>query len=110
MIAPSSDAAAMSSAPAAAGIPPEPDAGTKAAYLDELRAIDPRLVDEDNLDKAVNRGRNQCSSVREHPGDQARLVDLTNRRFIAPDASNGFGLEVAERVLAVVRKHLCPTY
>lgn len=100
----------MSSIVAAAGIPPKPDEATKAVYLDELRAIEPKLVDEDNPDKAVDRGRNQCRSVSETPTDQARLVDLTNRRFIAPGFSDGFGPEVAERVLVVVRKHLCPTY
>lgn len=100
----------MSSIVAAVGIPPKPDQATAEAYLKELRAIEPRLVDEDNTDKAVDRGRNQCRSVSENPTDQARLVDLTNRRFIAPGYSDGFGPEVAEQVLAVVRKHLCPTY
>lgn len=104
------DAAAISSAVAAAGIPPKPDEATKEAYLAELRAIEPRLVDEDNPDKAVNRGRDQCRSVKDHPDDQAKLIDLANRRFIAPGFSRGFGPEVAERVLAVVRKYLCPTY
>lgn len=93
-----------------AGIPPKPDEATKQAYLDELRAIEPLLVDEDNLDKAVNRGRDQCSSVAQSPADQAKLIELTNKRFTAPGHSDGFGPEVAEQVLTVVRKHLCPTY
>lgn len=100
----------MSSIAAAAGIPPKPDEATRAAYLDELRAIEPLLVDEDNLDKAVDRGRNQCSSIPHHRDDQAKLIELTNTRFTAPGHSGGFGTAVAERVFVVVRKHLCPTY
>lgn len=104
------DTAAVSSSVAAMGIPPKPDPTTTAAYLAELRAIEPQLVDDDNPDKAVTRGRDQCRSVYEHPTDQAKLIDLANRRFTAPGHSAGFGPEVAEKVLAVVRKHLCPTY
>ncbi|QFZ20337.1 hypothetical protein [Saccharothrix syringae] len=103
-------AAEMSSIAAAAGIPPKPDRATAEAYLAELRAIEPLLVDEDNTDKAIDRGRNQCSAIPNHAGDQAKLVELTNTRFTAPGHASGFGPEVAEQVLAVVRKHLCPTY
>ncbi|WP_143091816.1 hypothetical protein [Lentzea albida] len=98
------------SAASAAGIPPKPDEATVKAYLDELRAIDPAIVDEDNPDKAINRGRDQCSSVQSFPADQAKLIDLTNKRFTAPGQSNGFGPEKAERILAAVRKHICPTF
>lgn len=107
---PSVTTADMSSAAASAGIPPKPDEATAKAYLADLRAIDPAIVDEGNTDKAISRGRSQCSSVKEFPTDQAKLVDLTNKRFTAPDHSDGFGLEKAERILAAVRKHLCPTY
>jgi hypothetical protein len=100
----------MSSIAAAAGIPPKPDQATADAYLADLRAIEPLLVDADNPDKAINRGRDQCSSVAQHRDDQVKLIDLTNKRFTAPGHSDGFGPEVAERVLAVVRKHLCPAY
>lgn len=93
-----------------AGIPPKPDEATKQAYLADLRAIDPAIVDEDNVDKAVNRGRDQCSSVHESPGDQAKLVELTSKRFTGPDHPGGFGPEASARILAAVRKHICPTY
>lgn len=95
---------------AAAGIPPKPDEATAQAYLADLRAIDPAIVDEDNPSKTINRGRDQCSSVKTSPSDQAKLIDLTNKRFTAPGHSDGFGLEKAERILATVRKHICPTY
>lgn len=102
-----------SSAPttlSAPGAPPKPDAATAQAYLADLRAIDPAIVEEDDTDKAVRRGRSQCASVKNSPGDQAKLVDLTNKRFTGPDHPNGFGLEKAERILVAVRKHICPTY
>lgn len=99
-----------SSAAAAAGIPPKPDDATTQAYLADLRAIDPAIVDEDNLSKTINRGRDQCSTVKTSPGDQAKLIDFTNKRFTAPGHSEGFGPEKAERILAAVRKHICPTY
>lgn len=99
-----------STAAAVAGIPPKPDETTAQAYLADLRAIDPAIVDEDNPSKTINRGRDQCSSVKSSPTDQAKLVDLTNKRFVAVGHSEGFGLEKAERILAAVRKHICPTY
>lgn len=100
----------MSSAAAAAGIPPKPDEATAQAYLADLRAIDPAIVDEDNPSKTINRGRDQCSTVKASPGDQAKLIDFTNKRFTAPGHSDGFGPEKAERILAAVRKHICPTF
>lgn len=103
---PPSSAAPLS----ASGAPPKPDEATAQAYLADLRAIDPALVDEDNTDKAISRGRSQCTSVKDFPGDQAKLLDLTNKRFTAPGHSDGFGLEKAERILGAVRKHICPTY
>jgi hypothetical protein len=93
---------------AEAGIPPEPGAATTAAYIDALNAIDPDIV-HGKTDKAVTRGRNQCSSFKDHT-DRAKLVDLTNQRFISPDHPNGFGLTTASLILDVVHEHLCPTY
>jgi hypothetical protein len=44
-----------------AGIPPEPDAATTSVYLTLLKAVDPALAEDP--DKAVRRGRNQCSTL-----------------------------------------------
>ncbi|TDV54183.1 hypothetical protein [Actinophytocola oryzae] len=93
----------------AAGIPPKPDATTKQAYIAELVAIDPDIV-HGKEDKAVSRGRDQCSSVKQWPNDQTKLVDLTEQRFTSPDHPEGFGPEKSAQMLAVVRKYLCPTY
>ncbi|HEX7305359.1 hypothetical protein [Lentzea sp.] len=91
------------------GIPPKPDATTQAAYVAELDAIDPEIVNG-NPDRAVSRGRDQCSSVAKTPGDQAKLVELTAQRFTSPNHPSGFGPDASARILAAVRKHICPGY
>jgi peptidoglycan hydrolase-like protein with peptidoglycan-binding domain len=50
-----------SSAEAAAGIPPKPDAATRTALLAVLKAINPALVADE--DKAIDNARNQCSTI-----------------------------------------------
>ncbi len=99
----------MSSIQAEAGIPPEPDPATWRKYINALNAIDPEIVNGKE-EKAVDGGRDQCSSVKEFPDDQAKLVDLTNRRFLSPNHPDGFGKATAAKILAAVRKYICPTY
>jgi hypothetical protein len=94
---------------AAAGIPPKPDAATQQSYIAALTAIDRDIV-HGKEDKAVDRGRNQCSSVKEWPTDQAKLVDLTQKRFSSPEHPDGFGPAKSAQILAAVRKYLCLTY
>ncbi len=99
----------IQSAEAEAGIPPKPDAATQQAYISALVAIDPDIV-HGKEDKAVSRGRDQCSSVKQWPNDQTKLVDLTQQRFTSPDHPEGFGPDKSAQIIAVVRKYLCPTY
>ncbi|GHF77163.1 hypothetical protein GCM10018790_64090 [Kitasatospora xanthocidica] len=110
--APPAPAGTTTAAPAGAkpsGPPPRPDAATTAAYIAALTAIDPEIV-SDKVDRAVSRGRDQCTSVAQSPGDQAGLVALANRRFTSAKHPDGFGPEKSAKILEVVRKHLCPTY
>ncbi len=93
-----------------AGIPPRPDAATEAAYLAALGEIEPDLVRNKERGKAVDRGRNQCSSVKSWPDDRARLVKLTQQRFSSASHPDGYGAEKSGRVLDVVRKYLCPGF
>jgi hypothetical protein len=93
--------------PRVPGAPPKPDAATAAAYVADLETIDPDIV-HGKSDKAVSRGRDQCTCVAEGPDDQAKLVGLVQRRFISPDHPDGFGPEKSARILAVVRQYLCP--
>ncbi|MGW5259673.1 hypothetical protein ACWEQG_01780 [Microbispora sp. NPDC004025] len=101
--------AVMSSIQADAGIPPKPDPRTQAAFIQALEAIDPDIV-HGKEDKAVDRARNQCSSIKEHPDDRDRLVQLTNMRFTSPDHPDGFGKAKSAKILAAVRTYICPAY
>ncbi len=89
-----------------AGIPPEPDAATVAAYIAELEAIDPDIV-HGEPDKAIDRGRNICQSIANGvEGEQ--LIASTNMRFISPNHPGGFGQEVAAQIVEHTRSYLCP--
>lgn len=91
------------------GIPPKPNTENRVAYIKALEAVDPDIV-HGKQDKAVDRGRNQCSSVSNWPNDQAKLLDLTNKRFTSPNHPDGFGEKKAVQILAAVRTYICPTY
>lgn len=93
---------------ASAGIPPEPDPATQAAYVRDLDRIDPDIV-HGKAAKAVSRGRDTCHSIKEG-GSRAELVDVTRRRFTSPTHPEGRPPAVAERILDVVHAQLCPTY
>lgn len=107
--APTLPAADREAAREAAGLPPKPNAATTAAYIKALDAIDTDIV-HGKTEKAVDRGLNTCSSVKSSPNDQAKLIDLTNQRFSSPTHPEGHGPETAEKILKVVRKHLCPDF
>jgi len=60
------------------GHPPEPDPETAQAYIAALDAIDPAIVhrhaddnDGSDADAAINRGRDECSTIRAAPTDRA---------------------------------------
>lgn len=95
---------------ASSGIPPKPDAAAQRAYVEALRVIDPEIIGRHDEAIIVDRGRNQCRSIKDHPGDRGRQIALTQQRFSAPRHPDGFGPEVAERILGVVHQYLCPTY
>jgi hypothetical protein len=108
--APAVDPSIQRSNEAAAGIPPVPDAATQAAYIRDLKAINPAIVGRHSNDTMIGRGRNQCSSIKQYPNDRVKLIDLTNKRFTAPDYPNGFGAATAAKILDVVHKRICPSY
>lgn len=57
----STPTADISSAEAAAGIPPKPDAAKQAVLIAALKAVDPALADDP--DKTTDAARNQCSTL-----------------------------------------------
>lgn len=102
--------AAATDAAAENGIPPTPNPEAWKAYIDALRAIDPDIVGKKDESTIVDRGRSQCTSVKDPRNDQAKLIELTNRRFTSPSHPQGFGDEKSTQILAAVRKYICPTY
>ncbi|MCX5071027.1 DUF732 domain-containing protein [Streptomyces sp. NPDC054949] len=99
---------ALSSAAAAAGIPPSPAPEQRAIYLAALNKIDPEIVNGKD-DKAISRGLSQCQSMKDEK-DPTKRVESTNRRFISPNHPDGFGPTKAAFILAAVQTNLCPTY
>ena len=94
--------------PPPGGAPPPPDRATAEAYVADLRRIDPAIVGAADVRELVDRGRDHCTAIRESPGDRARLIDLTDRRFTAPDHPEGFGADKAAAILDVVQRRICP--
>ncbi|GAA2364782.1 hypothetical protein [Streptomyces carpaticus] len=92
-----------------AGIPPEPDAETAAAYVAALEAIDPDIV-HGKAEKVIDRGRSQCQTIGSYPDDREHQVAQADVRFSSPDHPEGFGPEVAEQILDITHEHICPTY
>jgi hypothetical protein len=91
------------------GIPPQPDQATARKYADALDKIDRDIVNGD-VDRAVDRGRDRCVSVRRAPEDEDALVKETVATFTSQKHPKGFGTAKSKRILTTVRKHLCPDY
>lgn len=87
----------------------EPGSEAWSAYIAALDDIDPDIV-HGKEEKAVDRGRDQCASVKESPDDQDRLIARTKARFTSPDHPDGFGAAKAKRILKAVRTYICPEY
>ncbi|THA31779.1 hypothetical protein E6R18_15715 [Streptomyces sp. A1277] len=108
--APTVSAADRDAAREAAGLPPEPTAEARTAYLDALNAIDTRIIKPGKEDQAVSRGLNQCGSIKTTK-DRAKLIKLTLSRFTIdtrlPEISNE---ATGGKVLDAVHKNLCPDF
>lgn len=109
--APTASEAALSpeareSARAAAGLPPEPSPLDRSAFLAFLDTIDPDIV-HGKEDKAISRGLDTCSLYKRFPGETAKQIAQTNKRWISPTHPDGHGLATAEKTLDAARKHLC---
>lgn len=93
----------------AAGLPPEPTADARKAFLDALNAIDARIIKPGKEDQAVSRGLNQCGSIKRTPDDREKLVQQTLERFTIdtrlPEIATA---ETGGKILDAVHKHLCP--
>ncbi|MFJ2279257.1 hypothetical protein ACIOEZ_34475 [Streptomyces sp. NPDC087866] len=95
----------------AAGIPDEPKGAHRQAYLDALNSIDTRIIKPGKEDQAISRGIDQCSTVKSFPNDKAKLAQSALDRFTIttrlPEISNQ---ATGEKIVAAVRKHICPDF
>ncbi|MEU1420243.1 MULTISPECIES: hypothetical protein [unclassified Kitasatospora] len=105
--APATSAPPKPAPPADAGLPAKPGSADAAKLVAALDAIDPAIVGG-KPDEAVDRARNQCQAMYQFPKDRAKLVELVNQRFTAPDHPQGFGAEKAEKIIDALRATLCP--
>ncbi|MEV6712560.1 hypothetical protein AB0M48_11010 [Lentzea sp. NPDC051208] len=83
------------------------DPAKQAAFVAALDAIDKDIA-HGKAEKAYDRGRNQCDSIKNNPNDRAKLLDLTRQRFTSPDHPEGFPPATVEKILDAVKTHLCP--
>ncbi|MCF2533085.1 hypothetical protein [Yinghuangia soli] len=93
-------------APSLSGLPPLPDAETRAKYVAALEAVDPRIVGSD-VDGVVERGRTTCRSIAANM-NHAKLITETKKKF----ARTGYivGTAHAEAIVRAANTHLCPSY
>ncbi|MFF5634493.1 hypothetical protein [Streptomyces sp. NPDC012825] len=96
------------SARAAAGLPPEPTATARQAYLDAFNTIDTRIIKPGKEDQAVSRGINQCGSLK-NTKDEDKLAQTSLERFTIssrlPDIATP---ETGKKITRAVRTHPCP--
>ncbi|WP_460061200.1 hypothetical protein [Streptomyces sp. YKOK-I1] len=92
-----------------AALPPRPDRDGEGAYVRALTAIDPDIV-HDKEDEAVERGRDQCATIHDHPGDREKQISAAMQRFVSPGHPDGFGRLKSTRIVEAVHTNLCPDY
>ncbi|MEU8510071.1 hypothetical protein AB0C76_00595 [Kitasatospora sp. NPDC048722] len=88
-------------------MPAKPGTDVTAKLVAALDAIDPAIVGG-KPDQAVDRARSQCQSMYQFPKDKAKLVELADQRFTAPDHPQGFGPDKAAKINEALRATLCP--
>ncbi|BAL89702.1 hypothetical protein AMIS_44820 [Actinoplanes missouriensis 431] len=91
-----------------AAIPPKPDEDTAAAYIAALKAINPEITKDREPERLVDRGRDQCATIKTFPNEPEKVVMYTNMRFTSPGHPDGFGKATAKQINAVIVEHLCP--
>lgn len=94
---------------AAVGLPPSPKPVDRAAYIDGLNAINPDIVHGKD-DKAISRGINACSSIKNLPGETAKQIGMASRRFTSPTHPEGRDTATSKKILALAHKHICPDF
>ncbi|WP_309238181.1 hypothetical protein [Actinoplanes aureus] len=101
-------AAAIAEAEKAAGIPPKPSDEIAAKYLAALRKINPEIVGDTDPERLIDRGRDQCVTIKSFPDEPDKVLMFTNTRFSSPDHPNGLGDATAKKINKVIVKYICP--
>jgi hypothetical protein len=107
--APSVSAEDLAKAREAAGLPPKVTPAARAAYVKALNAISLDIV-HGKADKAVSRGYDVCSSIKNFPGDRDKQVEMTGQRFTSPTHPEGRDKATAGKILDLTHKHICPKF
>ncbi|MFF3016299.1 hypothetical protein [Streptomyces sp. NPDC057939] len=94
---------------AAAGLPTAPKGAARQAFIGGLDAIDRDIV-HGKEDKAISRGIDTCSAIKNNPGDRPKQIEQTERRWSSPTHPEGHGLTKAAKILDVTHKNICPTF
>ncbi|MDV5148568.1 hypothetical protein R1T08_31480 [Streptomyces sp. SBC-4] len=98
---------AKANARAAAGLPPEPTAKTRQAYLDALDAIGPRIIKPGRGDPAASRGIDQCNATKNSKGEDKTALErftVTTRLPVIATPETG------RKIVKAVQTHLCPNF
>ncbi|MFF5290540.1 hypothetical protein [Paractinoplanes globisporus] len=93
-----------------ASLKAEPDQKYADAYMAALKTISPELVAGKTRDAMVDLARDQCTTIEEFPGNEAKWLWWTNQRFTSAQHPKGFGEATAKKILATVQKYICPNY
>lgn len=88
--------------------PAAPDQEHRAGYLAALEEVNPELVEDRDPDALINRGIDQCRDLKERPKGQWLMWVKT--RFGSPEHPDGFDDATSAKVLAVIRKYICPSF
>ena len=108
--APSINPSVLADLLAESNIPPPPSSRNAAMFLVALEAINPELLEDRHSEALINRGRDQCATIKDWPGDEGKWVWWAEQRFTSPAHPQGLGPATAKRVIAAARKYICPSY
>lgn len=91
-------------------IPPKPSPEKAAAFVAALEGINPELVEDRSAESLVSRGRDQCATIKDWPGDEAKWTWWAQQRFTSPQRPEGYDAATANRIIKAARKYICPSY
>lgn len=89
--------------------PPQPSQDSIRAYVQDLREIDPDIIDGAGAEAVVTRGRAQCVQLYDTGQNAAGLRNSANVHFATEKHPEGFGDDKADKINVTVKKYICRT-